>query len=156
VTEESRVEAYLYRQIPLSCSMGVRVIRVSDAEVELEIPLEPNINHRRTVFGGSAAAAATLAAWAVLWHRLKEHPRRPELVIQANRMQYLLPIYGAFTARTLPVDNAAWNRFVSAIERKGRARIEVSSSLEFRGHRCGLFSGTFVALVEDCEASANQ
>jgi len=150
VTPESQLEAHLYRQIPLTRAMGITVSRVTCDVVELAAPIEPNINHRRTVFGGSASAAATLAAWGILWARLADHPKRPEIIIQSNSMEYLRPIEGAFTAKSLPIDEDDWRRFQAGIDRKGRARIEVESALEFDGETCGRFRGTFVALADGC------
>jgi len=39
--------------------------------VLLTAPLAANINHRATVFGGSASAVAILAAWTYLYFVLK-------------------------------------------------------------------------------------
>ena len=61
MTNES-LEAYIHRQIPITAAMGVQVIEATADRVELSTPLAPNINHRETVFGGSAAAVATLTA----------------------------------------------------------------------------------------------
>ena len=56
------LENYLHEHIPLSKAMGVTVRSVSGEAVTLAAPLAPNINHRETVFGGSASALAILAA----------------------------------------------------------------------------------------------
>ena len=52
--------------------MGVEVIEAAWNGVTLRAPLAPNINHRETVFGGSASAVAILAAWAILYVRLQQ------------------------------------------------------------------------------------
>ena len=54
--DANAVERYLHRHIPLTAAMGVRVAAVTLQRAELRAPLAPNINHRETVFGGSAAA----------------------------------------------------------------------------------------------------
>ena len=59
------IEHYLHAHIPLSLAMGVKVLSSSREAVRLSAPLAPNINHRATVFGGSASAVALLAAWAL-------------------------------------------------------------------------------------------
>ena len=48
--------------MPLSQAMQVTVVEASFQQVVLTAPLAPNINHRETVFGGSASAVAILAA----------------------------------------------------------------------------------------------
>ena len=66
VTDQATaLQEYLHGRIPISAAMGVRVLAASPESVVLSAPIEPNVNHRETVFGGSAAAVATLAAWTV-------------------------------------------------------------------------------------------
>ena len=57
-----QLEEYLRERIPLSRAMAVEVRAADATGVELYAPLAPNINHRDTVFGGSASAVAILAA----------------------------------------------------------------------------------------------
>lgn len=140
------LQAYLHAHIPLSAAMGVTVLQADERGVQLAAPLAPNINHRETVFGGSASAVAILAAWSHLsWHLTREG-RPVRLVIQRNSMEYLLPIAGDFVARTAPLDASTWTRFVRTLERRDRARIDMPSELVFDGAVAGRFSGEFVAL----------
>ena len=62
----SELQTYLHQHIPLSQAMQVTVVEASLQQVVLTVPLAPNINHRETVFGGSASAVANLAAWSML------------------------------------------------------------------------------------------
>src|SRR5882762_1797906 len=94
------LERYLHEHIPLSKAMQVSVVSVQTDGVTLRAPLAPNINHRDTVFGGSASAVAILAAWSLLHVRLRAQGLASRLVIQRNTMDYALPILGEFTARS--------------------------------------------------------
>ena len=69
--------------------MEVTVVEASPHQVVLSAPLAPNINHRDTVFGGSASAVAILAAWSMLHLRLSAEGLGSRLVIQRNTMDYL-------------------------------------------------------------------
>ena len=140
------LEQYLHAHIPLSKAMQVAVMSVHVDSVLLRAPLEPNINHRDTVFGGSASAVAILAAWSLLHVRLKVSGISSSLVIQRNTMNYTLPIEGMFTARSFIQADGAWESFLHTLRRKGRARITVSSNLEFAGQTAGHFEGEFVVL----------
>lgn len=60
------LDHYLHEHIPLSQDMGVEVVVADWNSVTLRAPLAPNINHRETVFGGSASAVAIPAAWALI------------------------------------------------------------------------------------------
>lgn len=142
----SRLQDYLHRHIPLSKAMQVEAIAVSADAIVLGAPLEPNINHRDTVFGGSASALAILAAWSLLHTRLQAEEVACQLVIQRNAMEYDLPITGAFQARAVIANPQDWPRFLLMLSRKGRARIAVTSVLECNGRPVGRFSGEFVAL----------
>jgi thioesterase domain-containing protein len=80
------VQASLHGHFPISAAMGVEVLACDSAGATLRAPLGPNINHRATVFGGSASAVAILSAWTWLHFTLRNagHPSR--LVIQGNSM----------------------------------------------------------------------
>ena len=139
------LEHYLRAHIPLSGAMEVSVVSVQHDAVMLRAPLAPNINHRETVFGGSASAIAILAAWSLLHTRLRDEGLASRLVIQRNTVEYLQPIAGEFTA-TSSLDPGAWPPFTRMLARKGRARIAVSSVLEHAGQVVGRLTGEFVAL----------
>ena len=137
---------YIHEQIPLSKAMGVSVVAVEDDAIILQAPLEPNLNHRQTVFGGSASALAILASWALLHVRLQAAGIADRLVIQHNTMEYQHPILGQFTARSMLERPDAWRQFTVMLARRGRARITVVAVLEHMGRVAGRFSGQFVAL----------
>ena len=140
------LEAYLHVHIPLSKAMLVSVVEASPERVVLGAPLAPNINHRGTVFGGSSAAVAVLAAWSLLHLRLTSAGLEDRLVIQRNTMSYALPITGPFTATAAISSPETWAAFRRTLERKGRARITVASVLEHGGNEVCRFEGEFVAL----------
>ncbi|HTD06677.1 YiiD C-terminal domain-containing protein [Undibacterium sp.] len=142
--KENDLQQYLYEHIPLSQAMQVEVILSSQESVLLAAPLGPNINHQETVFGGSASAVAILAAWSLVQVRLKQAGIKNDLVIQRNTMEYASPISGAFRARSR-IEDADWQAFIRTLDRKGRARISVTSILEFDGKPAGRLQGEFVA-----------
>lgn len=139
---------YLYKHIPISKAMGVQVREVTFEQVSLEIPLEPNLNHRQTAFGGSISAVATLAAWCVVNFRLSSPDQSPRLVIQSHQIDYLKPIEGKFEAVTEPIEPVEWNRFVVTLGKKGRARIKVRSQIMFNAAIAAQFTGQFVAFAQ--------
>lgn len=140
------LEHYLHKHIPLSKAMGVVVVSANEETVVLQAPLAPNINHRETVFGGSASALAILAAWSLLHTRLGRNGIEARLVIQRNTMEYDKPIFGEFTAQALLEHEDDWPKFTGMLERKGKARITVLSELEHAGQVVGMLRGEFVAL----------
>lgn len=140
------LEQYLHDHIPLSLAMGVKVVSASDDEVTLSAPLEPNINHRDTVFGGSASAVAILAAWSLIYVRLQQEGMNSRVVIQRNSMSYIRPIAGKFTATSVIQNSEAWEKFLKVLKRKSRARISVGAILRYNGEEVARLEGDFVAL----------
>ncbi len=140
------LEGYFHRHIPLSKAMAVSVVSVDLENVILAAPLAPNINHRETVFGGSASALAILSAWALVANRLHAARLPNRLVIQSNSMRYDRPISGDFSARAFLPAPAAWPAFIRLFERRGLARIEVAATVSFGEQPAGHLDARFVAL----------
>jgi thioesterase domain-containing protein len=140
------LERYLHDHIPLSKAMSVSVVAVDEKGVTLQAPLAPNINHRETVFGGSASALAILAAWSLLHTRLQLCGIACRLVIQRNTMEYDLPVAGAFSAESMLMRPVDWDRFIKILKRRGRARISVAATLRFDDQTVGRFTGDYVAI----------
>ena len=153
-SREGVLEAYLHEHIPISAAMGVTVLLADPDSVRLRAPLEPNLNHRSTVFGGSAAAIATLAGWCLLHVRLSSEGHGSRIVIQKAMVSYDHPIDGDFEATARLPESVVWRRFVTTLERKGRARVELAVDMTLKGTRVGRFQGTYVVLPIDAEPPA--
>lgn len=143
----AEMERYLHSNIPLSAAMGVQVRVATPEHVLLAAPLAPNINHHKTVFGGSGVVLATLSAWTLLHIRLKNAGLDAQLVIQRSSIEYERPIPGDFEAECRFADAAAWRRFRSTLERRSRARMTLHACLLHAAHDMGSFVGDFVAMV---------
>lgn len=145
--ERDDLEIYLHEQIPLSAAMGVSVRSVTSDAVALSAPLAPNINHKSTVFGGSASALSILAAWSTLHVRLTDAGLPSEIVIQSNEMEYERPMRGEFVATGAIGAEADWPGFVRMLERRRKARIEIEAELRCGDEAVGAFRGRFVAFL---------
>ena len=145
--EPKDLQDYLHKHIPLSAAMGVEVTRTTEYGVTLRAPLAPNINHRDTVFGGSASSLAILAAWSLVHIRLRRTGVASRIVIQRNTTDHDLPIDGAFTARSSIQNPQDWERFLKTLEKRGRARLTVDALLQLEGAVAGRFQGEFVAMI---------
>jgi thioesterase domain-containing protein len=146
MTVPAELEQYLHQEIPLSRAMAVAVLSVTADSVLLQAPLNPNINHHDTVFGGSASALAILAGWSLLYVRLGHEAISGRVVIQRHTMEYERPMAGTFTARAALEEPQRWGAFRLMLERHGKARISVTSVLEQAGNIAAWFRGEFVAL----------
>lgn len=146
MSDLAEVEAYLHKHIPISGGIGCRVLGMSPEEVLLEAPLEPNINHRATAFGGSLSALAILAGWAMVHFRLRGDGVEVRTVIQESRVRYEKPVRAAFQARCHAPPDDVWDRFVRTVQRWGKGRIQMEVELTSDGCRVAGYTGTYVAL----------
>jgi thioesterase domain-containing protein len=140
------LQRYLHERIPLARAMEVEVRDATPERVEVFAPLAPNINHRDTVFGGSASAVAILAAWSAVYVRMRAEGRAGRIVIRRSKMAYEKPILDGFTAAARPPEEAAWQKAVTALGKGRPARIHVSATLECRGEPVGALDGEFVVM----------
>lgn len=142
----SSLENYLHEHIPLSKAMEVSVAGLDDTGVTLSAPLEPNINHRHTVFGGSASALAILAGWSWVHVFLGRAGSRAQIVIQASSIDYLLPMSGPFRAHCPSPDPKASAKFLQTLEKFHKSRIVLPVTLWSGDTLTTRFTGTYVAL----------
>lgn len=141
------LEAYLHEHIPLTRNMEVSVEVASADRIVLRAPLEPNINHRDTVFGGSASALAILSGWALVHVRLRHRALSPRrIVIQRNQMEYLRPIDGPFRAACGAPTDEDWSRFLRTLDRRDVGRVALDATLEAGDELAGRFQGEYVAM----------
>ena len=141
-----QLEHYLHEHIPISRPLGVRVLAAGADVVRLGAPLEPNLNHRQTVFGGSLSAVAILAAWSWLYLRLGGPGFAGRIVIQNHSVEYLAPAEGDFVATCAAPGGEMWTRFERALERRGRARVTLDVEVHVDRLLVARCRGRYVAL----------
>ena len=141
------LERYLHDQIPLSAAMGVTVSCATFDTIVMTAPLAPNINHKRTAFGGSLSTLAILAAWSLVHLRLLKEQADSEVVIQSNQMHYDKPVTGPFAARAVLAAPEDWSLFVRTLRRRSLARIGIRSELLVEEDLVGRLEERFVAFL---------
>ncbi len=127
--------------------MATEVREASPGLVVLTAPIAPNVNHRATAFGGSVAAQAILAGWALVHVRLEHEGVHARTVIQRSTVSYLEPIHDDFEARAGSVDPARWRRFRRSLARWGRGRIRVDVEVRSGALLVARLVGDYVALL---------
>ena len=140
------LEIFLSDQIPLTSTLGVRVIHCDETRVELTCPLHPNRNHLGTAFGGSLATLAILASYAWLFRTLWiRGEKRVHVVLKSSHMDYLRPVPEDLRAICLAPSSDDFERFLEVFDKKGRARIQLASTIETTSGTACRLSGEFVA-----------
>ena len=92
------LESVLHHDIPLTREMGLKVRDWQHGRLELHLPLQANINHKSTMFGGSLYCGAVLAGWGWLHLQLREEGIEDgHIVIQEGRSVIRCPLRGMRT-----------------------------------------------------------
>lgn len=145
MSDAAALEQVLHRDIPLTRDMGLSVLSWVAHDLRLQLPLEANVNHKSTMFGGSLYCGAVLAGWGWLHLRLREaRVEGGHIVIQQGQIDYPLPVTGVAVAVCEAVDEKVWQRFIRTYERHGRARIELHTYVLNGEQRAVAFVGQYV------------
>ena len=147
MSRDSRyLEELLHHDIPLTRALGLRVEQWENHELRVKVPLQENINHKSSMFGGSLYCASVLAGWGWLHLRLREAGIEDgHIVIHEGQIAYPLPVVDDATAICSAPDDSAWERFETIYRRRGRARLTLHSRiLTEDGRDAVCFTGQFV------------
>ena len=141
------LEAFLHGKIPLTRAMGLRVVECG-ARTVLEAPLEPNVNHLGTAFGGSLHALPTLACYAALWTLLRDAGMDGHVVVKRSSANYRQPVKGTLRAVCQRPPAGIATEFIDDLRRHKKARMELEAVVEGADGKPAVeYHGSFVALV---------
>jgi thioesterase domain-containing protein len=141
------LEAVLHHDIPLTRDMRLKVLDWREQQLSLHLPLEPNVNHKSTMFGGSLYCGAVLAGWGWLHLRLKEEGIEDgHIVIQEGQISYPLPVTCDAIAICPAPSAAVWQKFLTMYQRYGRARLTLHTRIVNAGsdEAAVTFTGQYV------------
>ena len=125
------LELFLHEMIPLAKAMGVGVEVSDDRALVLTAPKEQNKNSLNTAFGGSLVSLATLAGYGVVWElmRNEKDSTKPvwHIVVKESRAAYRRPVLGDLRAICERPAKAAVEEFKAALDRYGKAKLELKA-----------------------------
>ncbi len=146
-TDSRYLESVPHHDIPLTRDMGLKVLDWREQQLSLHLPLDRNVNHKSTMFGGSLYCGAVLAGWGWLHLRLKEEGIEDgHIVIQEGQISYPLPVTGDATAICPVPDAKVWKKFLAMYQRYGRARLTLHTHIVNQGSEedAVTFTGQYV------------
>ncbi len=144
----ANLEKFLHAKIPLTKAMSLRVIETGPRQLVLEAPLEPNINHLGSVFGGALHALPTLACYAALWTLLVEGGVDGHVIVKKSSANYRQPVLSTFRASCQRPSPEVAAEFMNDLRRHKKARMNLESVvMGANGKPAVEFSGSFVAVV---------
>ena len=124
MNDAAALQAKIHRTIPLSAAMGYEIVKLDEARIVVEAPLEPNINIHGTGFAGSLYTLGVLSAWALCNHVIDAAGLDAELVIAEANIRYRAPVRGRIRCSCSLKSNQIQD-LVADLRARGRARIGV-------------------------------
>ncbi len=144
MNDERYLQNVLAEEIPLSRAIGITVKKYTGESLTLTAPLENNLNHKSTAFGGSLYSVAVLAGWGLLHMHLRAAGLQGKIVIHDSRVKFLHPVTGEIVA-TCSVDvEAGLEKFLQIYRRKGKSRVLLSAQIHDREKVAVDFTGRYV------------
>ena len=142
------LQSFLHEKIPLTQAMSIRVVTTGPRKLVLEAPLEPNVNHLGSAFGGALHALPTLACYAALWTLLREGGVDGHVVVKKSYAHYRQPVRGAFQAVCERPPPGIAAEFMDDLRRHKKARMDLEAIVPAPDGKPAVeFHGSFVALA---------
>ena len=136
--------AVLNDEIPITRALGIKVDQLTDHSILLSAPLENNINHKSTAFGGSLYSVAVLAGWGMIYSLLDSLNLHAHIVIHESHIEYLKPVNQAIQASCEIDSQAEFDKKIKLYKRKGISRINLVVDINNAGQLAVKFNGQYV------------
>ncbi|MER3546729.1 MAG: thioesterase [Rhodanobacteraceae bacterium] len=144
----AQLQTYILQYIPLARAMELRVTRYDGARLELAAPLAPNINDKGCAFGGSLASLMTLAGWGLVELNLRERGIACDIYVGDSQLRYREPLWGELHSQARFTEGHALVPFLENLQRRGKARIDVSCAVAGESGDAATLDAVFVAKLK--------
>jgi thioesterase domain-containing protein len=129
--------------------MGIGVDHMSPEKIILWAPFEKNINHKKTVFGGSLHSVAALCCWSLIHMHLLALEQKYQIVITKSVVEYTAPVTSDFKAECCLPGAKQWDHFINTLQKRGKARITLHAKICQEDNLCVDFTGVYAAFQLD-------
>lgn len=136
---------FLYEQIPLTKSLGLSIVSLSEEGARIRAPLAPNHNHLGSAFGGSLSTMMILSGYIWLYDQLLKNGHEAHVILSKESSEYLIPVTGDIEVLALSPSLEDWKKFEESFRRKGVGRIMIHSEIRQEAGLSATFRGEFVA-----------
>lgn len=127
--DTQRIQDIIEQEIPMVKQMGVTFTNFKTDSCEARVPLEPNHNHKGTVFGGSLYSVCTSACYGLMYSlQIENQLEAFDLVIGEGKIRYLKPVEKDFAvkAEIIPAD---WSECKKKLASNGFGKIQLKAKV---------------------------
>jgi len=138
------LQTILHSEIPLTKAIGLEVLECNESDLTLYAPLENNINHKSTAFGGSLYSVCVLTGWSLIYLLLHRHELSGHIVIQESNTRFIKPVTTGIRSKCAFTSDEQCEKFIRTFKRKGMARIRLESRVICNDETSVIFHGNYV------------
>lgn len=142
----AEAQDYIYTNIPITKAMGMRIEKLSNNEVQLSLPIDKNINHRGSAFGGSIDSLFLTTGWAFIRFLIDHYTPTPIIVGSRGETSFIKPVLTDFVSQLEMPDEVEIQKFLSTFERFGKARITLKAGIYEDDELYASFEGDYVVV----------
>ncbi len=143
---KEEAQNYLHTEIPITRQMGIEVERLTTNDVSLKAPIELNVNHNRSAFGGSVDSLFLTVGWSYIRLVVDHFKPLPTIVGSKSQTSFQRPITQDFSAQLVIPTKKEIDKFLDEYERFGKARITLEAVIEDKGKKYAAFKGNYVVV----------
>lgn len=143
---KEEAQQYIETNIPITKAMGMTINALSRREVRLGAPINLNINHRGSAFGGSIDSLFLTTGWAFIRFLIDHYQPTPIIVGSRGTTNFIKPVLDDFEASLEMPEDAAIDKFLATFDRFGKARITARATIYQNGELCAEFEGDYVVV----------
>jgi len=137
---------YLRQHVPLTRHIDIHAGRINQQWFELCAPLTPNLNDKRTAFGGTLATLCTLSGWCVASLLCREASLKVDIAVTDSHIRYRLPVTSdPIAARAFFPKVAEADNFIKHLNAHGAARLSLRAELRTANKTAVSFEGEYYA-----------
>lgn len=134
--------------IPITAKTAFFIKELNDDQIELFIPLKPNMNDKSTLFGGVSSMMLTLSGWALISYKMKKKQNEFEVVVAKSQTEYSAPMKSSGAILKLGIDSSAFELFMQRLSSGKKASITLKAELyDAEDHLCAIQHSVYVGLV---------
>ena len=144
----ARLQQIIDTRIVPAAAMGVRISGFTGDGITLSAPLEKNLNHHGTAFGGSLYSIAAVAGWALLEMCSEEAQLAADIVVSNASVSYLAPVTSDYSVRVYSQNPRDVNDAIAQCRKDGKAAVTLLGSIEQNGFEALRSEATYTLLQQ--------
>lgn len=141
----------IQHEIPISRALGIRCTEFRNHTLTLCAPLDLNLNHKCTAFGGSLYSVAVTCGWALVNIGLRQHKLQAQVVIQHAEMRYARPVDQDFCAQATMSSRLLDPGFYRRLTRHGMAATRENVTIGDASNPAAELSGKYVVILTNTD-----